>query len=60
MRKVDSKLGLSASEHGGEGGVSGGRSGGVARGEERLDATRDLLVRHHGVRKAGGRKLKIL
>lgn len=61
MRKVDSKLGLGASEDGGEGGVYSARSaGGGAGGEERLDATRDLLVRHHGVGKAGEGKLKLL
>jgi hypothetical protein len=61
MRKVNSKLGLGASEHGGEGGVSsGGSAGGAAGGEERLDATGDLLVRHHGVGKAGEGKLKLL
>jgi hypothetical protein len=61
MRKVDSKLGLGASEHGGERSVSGNRTAGrISRGEKRLDTTRDLLVRNHGVRKAGGRKLKIL
>lgn len=61
MRKVDSKLGLGASEHGGEGGVyRAGSAGGAAGGEERLDATGDLLVRHHGVGKAGEGKLNLL